>query len=78
MLKVAVVSRAEAFANVTVPGPLTRLHVVVTGPGKPSSVTMPWRFAEPVTRMVWLVAGIDRRARRDSGSLCVSVAIKTV
>ena len=42
--KVAVVSTADASANVTVPGPDTTLQVVVTvagGLGRPSSVAVP-------------------------------------
>src|SRR5437763_9294012 len=45
---VAVVTLALAFANVTVPGPLTFVQVVVTTPGgfgSPSSVTVPFRLA---------------------------------
>ena len=40
----AVVLSALGFANVTVPGPLTRLHVVDScagGDGSPSSVAVP-------------------------------------
>ena len=37
------------------------LQVVVTGFGKPSSVTVPSRFATPLTRMVCGCAGVDRR-----------------
>ena len=39
---VAVVESAPALPNVTVPGPLTLLHVVVRPrPGRPSSVAVP-------------------------------------
>jgi hypothetical protein len=47
-LKLAVVFNALALPNVTVPGPLTVLHVVVNvagGFGNPSSVAVPFRFA---------------------------------
>jgi hypothetical protein len=44
---VAVVAIACAFANVTVPGPEILLQVVVTGPGLPSSVTVPVSAAAP-------------------------------
>src|SRR5512132_4587350 len=46
--KLAVVSTALALPKLTVPGPLTLLHVVVTAPGglgRPSSVTVPSRLA---------------------------------
>ena len=49
MEKVALVSTAEAFPKVTVPGPESLLQVVVTVPGglgSPSSVTVPLREAE--------------------------------
>jgi hypothetical protein len=42
--KLADVLKAFAFPNVTVPGPLTLLHVVVSvagGAGSPSSVAVP-------------------------------------
>ena len=42
MENVAVVESAAALPNVTVPGPLTLLQVVVTPvPGTPSSVAVP-------------------------------------
>jgi hypothetical protein len=37
------VTAALAGANAAVPGPVSLLHVIVTGPGKPSSVTVPTR-----------------------------------
>ena len=46
--KVAVVSTRLASPNMTVPGPLTLLHTVVTtlgGFGRPSSVTVPSKTA---------------------------------
>ena len=47
-IALAVVSTALAFPKVAVPGPLTSLQIVVTVPGgfgRPSSVTVPLRFA---------------------------------
>ena len=47
----AVVSTATALPKVTVPGPVTWLHRVVTAPGGtgwPSSETVPSRFTDPV------------------------------
>ena len=59
---VAVVSMAEASPNVTSPGPETLLQVVVTAPGglgRPSSVTVPSRFAEAGGNMiVWLLPAL--------------------
>jgi hypothetical protein len=52
----AVVSIADALPNVTVPGPLTIDHVVVSVPaGNPSSVTVPSRFTTAGKVIVWLV-----------------------
>ena len=51
-LKLAVVSLADWFAKVTVPGPLTRVQRVVTVPdGCPSSETVPFRLADCETRI---------------------------
>ena len=43
------------LANVTVPGPLTFDHVVVTvlPAGKPSSFAVPFKLAEAGSVMVW-------------------------
>ena len=49
VLKSAVVLSAFAFPNVTVPGPLTFVQLVVSvagGFGKPSSVAVPLRVAD--------------------------------
>jgi hypothetical protein len=44
--KLAVVTRDVAFANVTVPSPLTLLHATVNlFDGRPSSVAVPFRDA---------------------------------
>ena len=54
--KPAVVLLAPAFPNVTVPGPLTLLHVVVTaagGFGRPSSLAVPEMFAKDGKVMFW-------------------------
>ena len=54
--KLAVVSTAVALAKVTVPGPLTWLHVVLIAPGglgSPSSVTVPSRVADAGRVIVW-------------------------
>ena len=54
--KLAVVSTAAALPNVTVPGPLTSVQVVVTvagGFGKPSSVTVPSSVAAAGKVIVW-------------------------
>ena len=51
----AVVARAPAFPNVTVPGPLTFDQVVETvagGFGNPSSVAVPFRLAAAGNVMV--------------------------
>jgi hypothetical protein len=51
-----VVSTAEASAKVTVPGPDTVLHVVVTPPGgfgNPSSDTVPSNDADPGSVTGW-------------------------
>ena len=56
MEKLTVVSTAAALPNVTVPGPLTRVQVVVTaagGFGSPSSVTVPSSVATPGKVIVW-------------------------
>ena len=56
--KLAVVARWDAFAKVTVPGPLTLLQVVVTTPGgfgSPSSVTVPERDADEGNVIVWSI-----------------------
>src|SRR5215813_5594592 len=54
-LKVAVVAAWLAFANVTVPGPLTRLQFVVTvaNAGRLSSCTLPLKAAVLLLVMVW-------------------------
>jgi hypothetical protein len=53
--KLAVVSSADALPKVTVPGPETTLHawVRVDPAGRPSSVTVPFRLAEPGRTMDW-------------------------
>src|SRR5262245_29612853 len=53
---VAVVVSAPASPNVTVPGPLTALHSVVSpagGSGSPSSETVPVRAAAAGSVIVW-------------------------
>ena len=54
-LNVAVVARLAAFANVTVPGPLTLLHVVVNvlPAGNPSSLAVPLSDALAGNVIVW-------------------------
>ena len=53
MEKVAVVEAAAAFAKVTVPGPLTFVHPIVTPvPGRPSSVTEPASVATVVGNVI--------------------------
>ena len=54
-LKVAVVAGLAAFANVAVPGPLVRVHRLVTAApvGKPSSVTVPASVAPAGNVIVW-------------------------
>jgi hypothetical protein len=42
--KVAVLLAVLVLPKVTMPGPLTLLHVSVSGPGKPSSVTVASRM----------------------------------
>ncbi len=46
--KVAVVAGAAASPNVTVPGPLTFVHCVVSGEGIPSSLAVPASVAVAV------------------------------
>src|SRR4029079_7772899 len=54
-LKLAVVFNALTLPNVTVPGPLNLLHVLVStgGAGKPSSLADPLRLAVAGSVMVW-------------------------
>src|SRR5215204_1619224 len=51
----AVVTAEAAFANVTVPGPETLVHVVVSvlPKGQPSSVAVPFKVAAAGRRTVW-------------------------
>ena len=54
--KLAVVDKRLEFPNVTVPGPLTILHVVVIAPGgfgSPSSVAVPLNAALLGNVIVW-------------------------
>ena len=65
MLNVAVVESAAPSANVTVPGPLTLLHVVTRTPGgtgKPSSETEPTRFARAGRTTPWSLPALTTGA----------------
>ena len=71
----AVVAADCASANVTVPGPLTWLHVTVSVPGggRPSSVTVPPSVAALGSVMVWsgpalTVGGVFGGTSQESGT----------
>jgi hypothetical protein len=46
------VTACVGAVKVAVPGPESLLHWIVSGPGKPSSLTLPARFADAVIEMV--------------------------
>src|SRR2546426_1032902 len=63
--KVAVVLSALEALNVTVPGPLTLLHMMVSAPGglgSPSSVAVPVRLAAFGSVIVWLAPALTTGA----------------
>src|SRR5690606_15975982 len=76
-LKLAVVLNAFAFPNVTVPGPLTFVHVVVIadgGFGRPSSVAVPLRFADAGNAIDWSDPALTTGGWFTGGPLVASVA----
>ncbi len=64
--------RALALLKLTVPGPLTWLHVVVStgGMGSPSSMAAPVKVAMPGSVITWSRPAFTTGARLGRGSHC--------
>ena len=74
------VVRALTLPNVTVPGPLTFDHVVVSvlPAGKPSSLAVPFKLAAAGSVMVWLGPALTAGARFVGGAAFTLIVMSSV